>query len=167
VAGGTYFFTVALRERGTDLLVREIGALRDSVRSVLGEMPFRIDACVVLPDHLHCIWTLPPGDADFAGRWQRVKRRFSEALPAVEARTAVMAARGERGVWQRRYWEHTVRDARDFALHMDYVHFNPVKHGFVSHAADWPLSSFRRCVAAGFYPADWGGGGEEPAEIGE
>jgi REP element-mobilizing transposase RayT len=106
----------------------------------------------VLPDHLHCLWTLPQGDADFPGRWRAIKIEFVKGLPAGEPRSQVMAGRGERGIWQRRYWEHTIRDDRDFAAHMDYTNFNPVKHGLVTHPADWPYSSFRRRVDSGLYP---------------
>jgi len=116
---------------------------------------------------MHCLWTLPEGDADFPGRWRAIKTAFSKSLPADEARSPVMASRGERGIWQRRYWEHTIRDDRDYAAHMDYTHFNPVKHGNVKHPADWPFSSFRRCVAKGLYPAGWTSRGGEPPETGE
>jgi putative transposase len=111
---------------------------------------------------------LPEGDADFPGRWRSIKTAFSKTLPTGEPRSSVMTSRGERGIWQRRYWEHTIRDDQDFAAHMDYTHFNPVKHGLVQHPADWPHSSFRRCVARGLYPAGWtGGSGGEPQEMGE
>jgi putative transposase len=91
---------------------------------------------------------------------------FSKSLSIDEPRSPVMTRRGERGIWQRRYWEYTIRDERDFATHMDYTHFNPVKHGLVEHPADWPHLSFRRCVASGLYPATWMGG-SEPQETGE
>jgi putative transposase len=116
---------------------------------------------------MHFVWTLPEGDADFPGRWRAIKTAFSKSLPAFEPRSSVITRRGERGVWKRRYWEHTIRDDQDFATHMDYAHFNPVKHGLVEHPEDWPHSSFRRCVASGFYPAGWIGGTGEPAEAGE
>ena len=119
--------------------------------------PFTIDAWVVLPDHLHAVWTLPEGDADFSLRWTLIKRGFSALLPDGERRCESRAAKGERGVWQRRFWEHAFRDARDYAAHVDYVHFNPVKHGCVTNAGDWPFSTFRRAVARGVYPAAWGG----------
>jgi len=160
---GTFFFTVNLLDRRSDLLLKYI----DAVRATRARTPFAIDAWVVLPDHMHCIWTLPPGDADFPSRWYAIKTAFSKALPAAEQRSAVMVRRGERGIWQRRYWEHTIRDARDYAIHMDYTHFNPVKHGYVSHPADWPHSSFRRCLAAGQYPAGWSGTESEPEQTGE
>ncbi len=116
---------------------------------------------------MHCLWTMPTGDADYSGRWRAVKTAFSKAVPDSGVPSDVMLRRGERGIWQRRYWEHTIRDARDYAVHMDYTHFNPVKQGYVSQAAEWPYSSFRRCVAAGLYPAGWVGGVVEPAEAGE
>ncbi len=167
VAGGCYFFTVTLLDRRSDLLVAEIGLLREAVRGVRARRPFAIDAWVVLPDHMHCVWTLPEGDADFPGRWRAIKTVFSKWLPGLGRPSPVMAARGERGIWQRRYWEHTIRDERDYAAHVDYVHFNPVKHGYVSAPEDWAYSSFQRCVAAGWYPAGWLGGGDDVVEAGE
>jgi putative transposase len=106
-------------------------------------------------------------DADFSGRWRSIKTLFSKRVPPVEARTQSAALRGERGIWQRRFWEHTIRDDRDFGNHMDYVHFNPVKHGHASLPADWPYSSFKRCVALGIYPADWIGRDTALASHGE
>ena len=156
VPGGPYFFTVNLLERRSDLLVRHIDALRAAVRRTRRERPFRIDAWVVLPEHLHCILTLPEGDADFSNRIKAIKIRFVRALPASERRSQVRIARGERAIWQRRFWEHAIRGDLDYALHMDYVHFNPVKHGYVTCARDWPYSTFHRLVRAGVYPADWG-----------
>ena len=167
VPGGTYFFTANLLDRRSDLLVTHVDALRDAVRDVRARSPFHIDAWVVLPEHMHCIWTLPPGDHDYSGRWRALKKAFTKSLPATEPRSAVRVRRGERGIWQRQFWEHTVRDERDYAVHMDYVHFNPVKHGLAAHPADWPFSSFRRCVAAGFYPGEWDGGDEELEQAGE
>ena len=155
VPGGTYFFTVNLLDRRSDRLVKHIDALRQAVRQVRARTTFHIDAWVVLPDHMHCIWTLPERDADFPGRWRSIKIAFSKSFSATAPRLATMAERGERGIWQRRYWEHTIRDDRDYAAHMDYTHFNPVKHGLVQKASDWPYSSFRRCVARGMYPANW------------
>jgi putative transposase len=165
--GATYFFTVNLLDRRSRLLVNHIDALREAVRAARRQRPFHVDAWVVLPDHLHCLWTLPERDSDFPGRWWAIKTAFSKSLPGTEARSQVMIRRGERGVWQRRYWEHTVRDDRDYAAHMDYIHFNPVKHGWADGPGDWPFSTFRRCVTAGLYPADWLGGDVELAETGE
>jgi putative transposase len=167
VPGGTYFFTVTLLDRDSDLLVREISALREAVRRVRVRSPFHIDAWVVLPEHMHCVWTLPEWDTDFAGRWHRIKMAFSNAVPMGEARSPVMVARGDRGIWQRRYWEHTIRDERDYVTHMDYTHFNPVRHGLAATPSDWPFSSFRRRVAQGLYPPGWMGGERTPAEAGE
>jgi putative transposase len=167
VPGGTFFFTVNLLDHRSNLLVARIDAVRDAVRQVRARAPFHIDAWVVLPDHMHCLWTLPQGDADFPGRWRAIKTAFAKSLPIGEPRSPVMTSRGERGIWQRRYWEHTIRDDRDLAAHMDYTHFNPVKHGLVAHPADWPHSSFHRCVNIGLYPAGWRGGSDEPQKTGE
>ena len=157
-AGGCYFFTVNLLERrNNDLLVRHIDLLRLSVRKVMRSLPFHVDGWVVLPDHLHCIWTLPTGDDDFSGRWRLIRSHFSRSLPAGERRSPVRMARGERGIWQRRFWEHLIRDEEDYRRHMDYLHFNPVKHGYVQRVGDWPYSTFHRLVARGVYPADWAG----------
>jgi putative transposase len=167
VPGGTFFFTVNLLDRCSELLVEQIDALRDAVRQVRRRAPFHIDAWVVLPDHMHCLWTLPEGDADFPGRWRAIKTAFAKSLPITEPRSPAMTSRGERGIWQRRYWEHTIRDDRDFAAHMDYTHFNPVKHGLVDHPVHWPHSSIHRCIASGLYPAGWAGGSDEPEATGE
>jgi putative transposase len=167
VPGATYFFTVNLLNRRSDLLVTHIDALREAVRRVRRRSPFHIDAWVVLPDHMHCLWTLPEGDSDFPRRWWTIKVRFSKSLPDIEDQSGRKLRAGERGIWQRRYWEHTIRDDRDYAAHMDYIHFNPLKHGLVQTPGDWPFSSFRRCVAAGLYPAGWLGSDIEPVETGE
>ena len=156
--GGTYFFTVNLLQRyPNDLLVRHIDILRSEVRVVREKRPFVIDAWVVLPDHLHCVWTLPPGDDDFTNRWRLIKQGFSKALPITERRSAVRMARGERGIWQRRFWEHAIRNETDYAAHIDYCHINPFKHGYVQRVADWPYSTFHRYVERGIYPLDWAG----------
>jgi REP-associated tyrosine transposase len=151
-AGGSYFFTVNLLDQRSDLLVSEIGALRDAVRETRRSRPFHIDAWVVLHDHLHCLWTLPPGDADFANRWRMIKARFSLRVAHPQDRRASLVRKRGAGIWQRRYWKHTIRDDNDYRLHMGYIHFNPVKHGVAEHPAAWPFSSFRRCVARGLYP---------------
>jgi putative transposase len=143
--GGTYFFTVNLLERnGNDLLVRHIGALREAVRETLKQRPFEIVAWVVLPDHMHAIWALPENDSDYATRWAAIKTRFSRSLPRAERVSDSRTKRNERGIWQRRFWEHTIRDDRDLSNHIDYVHFNPVKHGYVEDVMDWPHSSIHR-----------------------
>ena len=157
--GGTYFFTINLLQRGgNDLLVRHIDELRAAIRVVRAAHPFTIHAWVVLPDHIHCVISLPEGDADFALRVRRIKGEFSKSLPLSEWRSTVRQRRGERGVWQRRYWEHLIRDEADFAAHMDYVHINPVKHGLAAEVKDWPYSTFHRLVEQGMYPLDWAGG---------
>jgi putative transposase len=157
--GGTYFFTVNLLQRqGNDLLVRHVELLREVVVSVRHRHPFKVHGWVVLPDHLHCVIELPAHDADFANRWRLIKMGFSKGLPQVERRSSVRVRRGERGIWQRRYWEHLIRDDADFRAHMDYVHFNPVKHGLVKQVCEWPYSTFHRLVEQGVYPLDWAGG---------
>lgn len=160
VPGGTYFFTVALwRRKGNDLLVRHIEALRMAVRKVRAKHPFEIHAWVVLPDHLHCVISLPDGDTDYATRWRLIKSAFSMAVEREGWLSASRIKRRERGIWQRRYWEHLIRDEQDLAAHMDYVHINPVKHGLVTRVADWPYSTFHRLVEQEIYPPDWAGGG--------
>jgi putative transposase len=133
-------------------------------------MPFAIDAWVLLPDHLHCIWTLPADDADFGRRWGRIKLLVTRAVAAdyerAEWRTASRIARRGSSLWQRRFWEHQIRDDADYAAHMDYVHFNPVKHSLVRAVADWPHSTFHRLVKAGVYTADWAGGDAPLPEYG-
>ncbi len=158
VPGGTWFFTVNLLQRQrNNLLIREIVLLRETVKKVRARYPFHIDAWVVLPDHMHCIWTLPVGDADFSTRWRLIKSGFSKALPNTERRSKVRIEAGERGIWQRHFWEHYIRDDVDFQRHVDYVHVNPLKHGFVERVIDWPYSSFHRYLAQEIYPADWCG----------
>jgi putative transposase len=162
--GATWFFTVNLAERRqTRLLVEEIDLLRSAFRKVRASHPFHVDAIVVLPDHLHCIWPLPSDDTDFSIRWRLIKGRFSRDIKRGESLSPSRRQRSERGIWQRRFWDHMIRDDDDFERHMDYVHWNPVKHGWVRRVVDWPHSSFRSYVRKGVYPADWGG--EAPAEI--
>jgi putative transposase len=143
VPGATVFFTVDLEERGSDLLLREIGHLRDAVRTTRAERPFHIDAWVVLPDHLHCIWTLPPGDSDFSTRWSVIKARFSRAMPQ-GARRASHVRRRERGIWQRRFWEHHIRCPDDLHAHVHYCWHDPVKHGLAAYPSAWAHSSWHR-----------------------
>jgi putative transposase len=108
----------------------------------------------VLPDHLHAIWNLPPGDCDFSTRWRLIKNRFARALPRRERLSAVRVARNERGIWQRRFWEHLIRDEADYARHVEYSYINPLKHWLVTRVRDWPYSSFHRDVRAGLFPGD-------------
>lgn len=157
--GGIYFFTVnLLRRHGNDLLVREIDLLRRVVLEVRVRHPFIIHAWVVLPEHLHCVLEFPGDDVDYALRWRLIKSGFSKGLPVQERRSLVRQRRGERGIWQRRFWEHLIRDEAYYRAHMDYVHINPVRHGLVQQVADWPYSTFHRLVEKGVYAVDWAGG---------
>ena len=153
--GGTWSFTVNLADRRQSLLVDRIAALMGAIRLVKRWRPFRLDALVVLPDHLHAIWTLPDGDTDFATRWRLIKTHFVKTLPVTEIRRPVQVARGERGVWQRRYWEHLIRDDEDYRRHVDYCYFNPVKHGLVERVHQWPHSTYHRDVRAGLFARDY------------
>ncbi len=156
IPGASYFFTVTLRDRSSSLLTDKIDDLREVIRSVRTERPFTIDAIVILPDHLHCIWTLPHNDADYSIRWREIKSRFSRRVPDGEPRTTGRINKSERGIWQRRFWEHTLRDSLDVERHVDYIHYNPVKHSYVDTVAEWPYSSFHRFVSQEQYPLDWG-----------
>lgn len=167
IPGASYFFTVNLADRTSRLLVDHAELLRFAFRETKRELSFRIDAIVILPDHLHCIWTLPPEDADFSIRWQRVKMRFSRGIARGESVSPSRVAKGERGIWQRRFWEHLIRDEADHEAHVNYIHYNPVKHGHVGRVADWPYSSFHGFVRESIYPADWGGGVEPGGHFGE
>jgi putative transposase len=168
VPGGTFFFTVnCARRRGHRLLVEHIALLGASMRAVKTAHPFRVDAIVVLPEHLPCVLTLPPGDTDYAMRWGLIKAGFSRVLPAEETRSASRLRRGERGIWQRCFWEHGIRDDLDFQRHVDYVHWNPVKHGWVTRVRDWPYSSFHRYVAQGLLTQDWAWESADDLDTGE
>jgi putative transposase len=156
LTGGTFFFTVTLADRRSRALLDHITALRNAFRVARRERPFAIEAIVILPDHLHAVLKLPAADADFSGRWRRIKGHFSSALIDAGIRVA-RASNGDLSLWQRRFWEHTIRDERDFERHVDYIHFNPVRHGLVQRVRDWPHSSFHRYVRQGLLPKDWGG----------
>ena len=159
--GGTYFFTVNLLQRKNNrLLVEHVDVLRRVVKTVKASHPFTIHAWVVLPEHLHCVIELPKGDADFKTRWMLIKMLFSKAIPKTEYVSKIRQQRRERGIWQRRYWEHLIKNDADYAAHMNYVHINPVKHGLVTQVMDWPYSTFHRLVKMGVYPCDWAGGKE-------
>jgi putative transposase len=155
LAGGSYFFTVNLAEGRRALLTEHIAFLRAACRQVRLRHPFAIEAALVLPDHLHMIWSLQEGDANFATRWGLIKAGLSRNLPFGEAISVSRSTKRERGIWQRRYWEHTIRNEADFTRHLDYIHFNPVKHGYVPRVRDWLYSSFHRWVRLGAYPDDW------------
>ncbi|MGH6671154.1 MAG: REP-associated tyrosine transposase [Xanthobacteraceae bacterium] len=154
--GGTFFITATLLDRRSRVLVDRMGALRTAIRLTRRRHPFGVDAIVVLPDHLHMIMTLPDGDADFSIRWSLIKRRFTGAVTSAGMQLP-RHANGEAALWQRRFWEHTIRDDRDFERHVDYIHFNPVKHGLVRRVCEWPRSSFHRYVRLGVLPRDWAG----------
>jgi putative transposase len=167
VPGGTFFFTATLANRSSRILIDHVVALRMAVMHTRRQHSFLIDAVVVLPDHLHMIMTLPEADADFSTRWRLMKRRFTDSV--VKSGTSVRRHRnGELALWQRRFWEHTVRDERDFERHVDYIHYNPVKHGYVTKVQDWPHSSFHRYVRDGVLPQDWAGDlSQDPGSFGE
>lgn len=168
VSGASYFFTVTLRDRRADFLVRHVRELREAYCAAAENAPFTTEAIVILPDHLHAVWTLPPRDTDYPGRWRAIKsgfvRRLSRTGAAIDRNR-----RGEASVWQRRYWEHTIRDADDFRRHVEYIHYNPVRHGLVPRAADWPYSSIHRFIKRGEIPPDWACPPDEQAmpELGE
>jgi len=143
--GGTFFFTVTLSDRTSTLLVTQIPILRAAFRTARAEHPFQIDAIVILPDHLHAIFTLPPGDADFPQRWRRIKSAFTHGV----RKSPIHLPRGPTGgydLWQSRYWEHTIRNEQDFANHVAYIHNNPVKHGYVTTPTAWPHSSIHHHI---------------------
>jgi putative transposase len=157
--GGTYFFTVnCLQRKNNSLLIEHIDLLRKVVAQVKKSHPFTIHAWVVLPEHLHCVIELPAGDVDFKTRWMLIKMLFSRALPHHEKRSDIRIKRRERGIWQRRYWEHLIKNEADYRAHVDYVHINPIKHGLVKQVKDWPYSTFHQLVEQGVYAQDWGGG---------
>ena len=167
IPGGTYFFTVNLQDHKSQLLVLHINELRAAVREAKQSRPFYIDAWVILPDHLHCIWTLSKHDDDYSCRWQAIKKAFSKSTLETEYRSETNRKRHERSIWQRRFWEHTITDDRDYAAHMDYIHYNPVKHGWTKAAKDWPYSTFHQLVEKGVYPVDWAGCDMGTLNVGE
>jgi putative transposase len=160
--GGIYFFTVVTYDRRpilTEGVNRSL--LHAAVSEVRHQHPFTVIAIILLPDHLHTVWSLPPGDCDFSIRLKKVKELFTKRYLVAGGqegqRTPSQKHRGQRGVWQPRFWEHTVRDEADLAHCVDYVHWNPVKHGLVAQVRDYPWSTFHRFVKEGFYSEDWGG----------
>ncbi|MBI5970194.1 MAG: transposase [Deltaproteobacteria bacterium] len=157
--GGCYFFTVVTHERHPILTIPEnVDRLRAAFDHIRRKRPFEIDGIVILPDHIHCIWQLPEDDDDFPTRWRLIKHYFSRLCKGFDGAASSQSrqSKDEKAIWQRRYWEHLVRDEDDWQRHMDYIHYNPVKHGLVDSSAKWPHSSFRRCVERGWYSQDWG-----------
>ncbi|EOW1327198.1 REP-associated tyrosine transposase [Klebsiella aerogenes] len=144
IPGGCWFFTVNLQNRHSDLLTRHIDHLRAAIACAKRKRPFQINSWVVLPEHMHCIWTLPEGDSDYSGRWREIKKSFTRALAQSQ-------------IWQPRFWEHAIRNDEDYRRHMDYVYINPLKHRLVGCVSDWPYSTFHRDVRQGLYPEDWAG----------
>ena len=158
IPGATWFFTVnLLKRRNNNLLIEEISLLKDCIKKVYVSHPFEIVAWVVLPDHMHCTWKLPKGDADYATRWHLIKTHFSKTLAINEYRSPSRIKNAERGIWQRHYWEHWIRDEQDFQRHFDYIHRNPLKHGLVTRVADWPHSTFHKYAKADIYSQNWCG----------
>ena len=166
VPGGTFFFTVALRDRDADTLVRHIDNLRQAFRKTKICNPWRTDAMVILPEHLHVLWTMPEGDTDYSGRWRSIKSNFVRGLRKNDVNVG-KNAKGEADVWQRRFWEHCIRDEDDFTHHVDYIHINPVKHGHAGRAIDWRWSSIHRFVKEGVLAADWAADTVEGRGFGE
>jgi putative transposase len=160
IPGATYFFTLTLQDRSTRWLVDHVSLLRACLAQVRARHPFEIEAMVVLPEHLHAIWRLPVDDNDFSTRWMLVKQAFTRGLQEqglLDAESGgTRGTKGERSVWQRKFWEHQIQDEEEFQRHVDYIHFNPVKHGWVMRPGDWPYSSLHRAVKRGELPADWG-----------
>ena len=161
IPGGSFFFTVVTQTRRPILCSPHArSCLRDSITSTRAQWPFEVEAFVLLPDHLHCIWTLPHGDSDFSIRWANIKRRFSKQWRELDRPQAELSRsqrkHREAGIWQRRFWEHVIRDQDDFNQHVDYIHFNPVKHGLVARPIDRPYSSLHRFVATGLCDSNWG-----------
>ena len=160
--GGTYFFTVNTHRRQPFLIDHDVrAALRQGINQIRQTLPFTIDAWVLLPDHLHCIWSLPDVDADFSARWRIIKtvvtQQCGERLNNASLLSRRRGKKGQSTLWQQRFWEHLIRDERDFAAHVDYIHWNPVKHGHVQRAMDWPYTSFHRFVRDGILPPAWAG----------
>lgn len=172
IPGGTYFLTLVTYQRQPLFADEEnVAKLRRAIATIKQEKPFNIIGAVVLPDHLHFIWTLPPNDANYSWRVSRLKVLFTRSLNNYQSLPQKISysrqKHREKNVWQRRFWEHTIRDETDLAHHLDYIHYNPVKHRLVSCPHLWQYSSFHRSVAAGLYTLDWGCscGGKQPPHL--
>lgn len=168
-AGATYFFTVVVfRRKPLFADPVRVAQLRAAFQAEMARRPFYIDAMVVMPDHLHAIWTMPPGDSKYSIRWRNIKRSLTWAIEPENRPTASARRRhkGEQAIWQPRFWEHRLRDDTDDARHIDYIHYNPVKHGYVKRPVDWPHSSIHRYIRQGILSAQWGASIELPDGIG-
>jgi len=165
--GGCYFFTLTTANKNSQLLTQHIDTLRASFSYVKQRHPFVIEAMVVMPNHLHSLWTLPQDDHNYSMRWNLIKGHFSRALKPTEQISPSRYKKSERGIWQRRFWEHLIRDEKDFEQHINYIHYNPVKHGFTASAAAWPYSSIHRYIRQGLLDADWAGGENVMGSFGE
>ena len=157
LAGATYFFTLTLAQRQSQLLTQHIDLFRQAYQRANTLHPFTTIAICVLPEHLHAIWQMPVDDGDYALRWRMIKSNFSRNFSANQLRSNSKIKHREKGIWQRRYWEHQIRDEIDLQRHVDYIHYNPVKHGYVKQVKDWPHSTFHKFVAQGIYTENWGG----------
>ncbi|HHT0595078.1 TPA: REP-associated tyrosine transposase [Legionella anisa] len=155
IPGATYFFTVNLLNRKSNLLIAQIDKLRSSFRIVRNTYPFIIDGIVILPDHFHLLITLPEHDGNYSLRLRLIKSSFSKQIAPNEYITPVRKKKGERGIWQRRYWEHLIRDEKDYEHHLNYIYYNPVKHGYVKKPSAWPYSSIHRSIKKGVMEEDW------------
>ncbi len=156
INGAVYFFTLVLNDRiGSNLLIAEFNQLKESIKKVKASYPFKLNAMVVSPDHLHMIMSLAKNDTDYSVRIRLIKTYFSKSLNKTEAISTSRKSKEERGIWQRRYWEYVIRNETDFINHLNYIHFNPVKHGCCNRAVDWPYSTFHNYVEKGLYPESW------------
>lgn len=155
IKGGSYFFTVNLKNRQSTLLIDAVNQLRASFSYVQSKKPFEVIAIVILPEHLHRIWQLPENDKDYPARWKSIKSHFTRQLKKMGIQLS-KNKHNKHNLWQRRYWEHTIRDENDLTRHIDYIHYNPVKHGWVESVSDWKYSSFHRYVKKGYLPPNWG-----------
>jgi putative transposase len=163
IPSGTYFFTVNLQNRSLSLLIDHINLLRFAFLHTQQNMPFKIIAIVIMPDHLHTIWQLPEGDNDYSRRWQLIKSKFTQQVR--KEKHFQKNKKGEYGIWQRRFWEHTIKNENDLNRHIDYIHFNPVKHGYVKTVKEWKYSSFSKYVKNDVLPLNWGGDYQETEQV--
>ncbi|MGP4714350.1 MULTISPECIES: REP-associated tyrosine transposase [unclassified Psychrobacter] len=165
--GGTYFLTMTLLDRKSDLLTKHINEFRHAYRLTRQNHDFKLNAMVLLPDHVHMLITLAEDSDNYAVIISSIKTHFSRQIKksASETISHSRVRNRERGIWQRRFWEHRIRDELDYQRHMDYIHYNAVKHGYVARPSDWQYSTFQRCVEKGFCPLDWGGVGVDVIEI--